>query len=71
MCRPLGDAALPVKIKENADLSRMKDALKRVQEAMHTTRVRYDKTEAEYQRLAREVAELEQQRGIRHADGAA
>ena len=43
----------------------MEDALKRVQEEMRTTRVRYDKADAEHQRLYREVTELENQRGLR------
>ena len=50
---------------EKTDLARMEDALKRVQDEMRTTRVRYDKADAEHQRLYREVTELENQRGLR------
>jgi len=52
---------------EKADLARMEDALQRVQEEMRTTKSRHDKAEAEFQKLSREVAELEQARGLRPA----
>ena len=54
---------------EKADLARMEDALQRVQEEMRTTKARHDKAEAEFQKLSREVAELEQARGLRPAGG--
>jgi septal ring factor EnvC (AmiA/AmiB activator) len=54
---------------EKSDLERMAEALKRVQEEMRTTRARFDKLDADEQRLRREVADLERDRGLRPGEG--